>query len=64
MECDFRDGQGFTVIKPKDWKEEGYLFPPNEDYRCEHSNCFMHNFEYETSLTGCFGMIEKNPMNI
>ena len=51
VECEFNNGQGFTLIKPKDWKAKGYIFPPNEDYRCEHSNCFMHNFEYETTLS-------------
>ena len=50
VECEFSDGQGVTVMKPKDWKEDGYTFPPEEDYRCEHSNCFMHNLEYDMSL--------------
>ena len=49
VECEFHDGQGFTLIKSKDWKAEGYIFPPNEDYRCEHSNCFMHKLDYETT---------------
>ena len=37
-------------MKPKEWKKDGFIFPPDEGYRCEHSNCFMHNFEYEMSL--------------
>ena len=49
VECEFNENQGFTVMKPKEWTEEGFTFPPTEDQRCSEPNCFTHSFEYSAS---------------
>ena len=36
-------------MKPAQWTEEGFTFPPTEDKRCSEANCFTHDFEYSAS---------------
>ena len=36
-------------MKPKQWNEDGFIFPPTEDKRCSEANCFVHSFEYFAS---------------
>ena len=49
VECEFNESGGLTVMKPKQWNEEGFTFPPSEDQRCSETNCFTHDFEYSAS---------------
>ena len=49
VECEFNENQGFTVLKPEQWNEKGFTFPPTEDQRCSEPNCFTHTFEYSAS---------------
>ena len=49
VDCEFNENQGITILKPDQWKPEGYIFPPTEDQRCSGANCFIHNFEYSAS---------------
>ena len=49
VECEFNENQGTTILKPNQWKPEGFTFPPTEDERCSGANCFTHNFEYSAS---------------
>lgn len=49
VECEFNEIQGITVLKPNQWLQDGYTFPPTEDQRCSEANCFTHNFEYSAS---------------
>ena len=36
-------------MKPAQWTEKGFTFPPTEDKRCSQANCFTHDFEYSAS---------------
>ena len=49
VDCQFDEDGGITVLKPDQWNQEGYSFPPTEDQRCSEANCFTHNFEYSAS---------------
>ena len=49
VDCEFNENQGITILKPDQWKQEGFTFPPTEDQRCKEANCFTHNFEYSAS---------------
>lgn len=49
VECRFNDDAGITVLKPIQWMQEGYIFPPTEDQRCSGANCFTQDFEYSAS---------------
>ena len=49
VECEFNENQGITVLKPSQWTEEGFTFPPTEDQRCSEANCYSHSFEYKAS---------------
>ena len=49
VECQFNETQGLTVLKPNEWNENGFTFPPTEDQRCSEANCFTHSFEYSAS---------------
>ena len=49
VECEFDENGGSTVMKPKQWNEDGFIFPPTEDKRCSEANCFAHSFEYFAS---------------
>ena len=47
-------------MKPKQWNEDGFIFPPTEDKRCSEANCFAHSFEYFASddqIQVCHDMI-------
>ena len=37
------------MLKPEDWKQEGYNFPKSEEDRCIDPNCFSHAFKYTAS---------------
>ena len=37
------------MLKPEDWKQEGYIFPKSEEDRCTDPNCFSHVFKYPAS---------------
>ena len=49
VECVFNQNQGITILKPSQWTEEGFTFPPTEDKRCSEANCFTHDLEYPAS---------------
>ena len=49
VECEFGETGGKTVLKPVQWNEEGFVFPPSENKRCSEANCFIHNFSYTAS---------------
>ena len=49
MECEFYDKEGRTVLKPEDWRQEGFIFPKTEEERCTDPNCFSHAFKYSAS---------------
>ena len=49
VECEFNENGGATVMKPKQWTEDGFSFPPSEDKRCSEANCYTHSFEYSAS---------------
>ena len=49
VECEFNATHGITTIKPAQWTEDGFTFPPTEDQRCSEANCFTHDFEYSAS---------------
>ena len=49
VECNFNERGGATIMKPKQWNEEGFIFPLAENRRCSEANCFTHNFEYSAS---------------
>ena len=49
VECQFTTEEGRTVLKPKDWRQEGFTFPKAEEERCTDPNCFSHIFEYSAS---------------
>ena len=49
VECGFTENGGVTLLKPKEWTQDGFLFPPNESQRCVDVNCFSHKFEYLAS---------------
>ena len=49
VQCEFNENQGITVLKPSQWTQGGYTFPPTEGQRCSEANCYTHNFEYSAS---------------
>ena len=49
VECEFTDEEGRTVLKPEDWRQEGFTFPKTENERCTDPNCFSHIFKYAAS---------------
>ena len=49
VECDFSENKGSTVLKYDEWTDRGYVFPPNENQRCNTANCFLHNFNYSAT---------------
>ena len=49
VECEFTEEDGFTVLKPEDWSEDGFNYPKTEDERCTDPNCFSHSFRYDIS---------------
>ena len=50
VECEFTESEGITIIKPLEWLENGYAYPPRNNNRCFEPNCFTHNFKYGVDL--------------
>ena len=49
VECQFTAEEGRTLLKPEDWRQEGFTFPKTEEERCTDPNCFSHDFKYPAS---------------
>ena len=46
VECIFTDKEGFTLLRPIDWKQSGYIFPGNKSERCRDADCFTKMIRY------------------
>ena len=49
VECEF-DESGITLIRPTDWKSEGYTYPSNESQECHTYDCYTKSIDYGISL--------------
>ena len=49
VECEFIE-TGITLLRPKDWKSEGYIYPSNDSQRCHTRNCYTKSLDYGVSI--------------
>jgi len=50
VECEFVEDMGITLLRPNDWKSDGYDYPENDSQRCQNADCFTKTIDYDASL--------------
>ena len=46
VECEFTDDLGITLLRPRDWKSDGFTYPANDSDRCHTPDCFTKSIDY------------------